>query len=286
MFELIKIAVALAGSSICGLYDLKTTNMLDWLAIAMIIAGFGLHAAESFAAGTLEPMISWLIVVGFFFAFSLFMYYAGYWGGGDGELLIAIGSLLPLGTTGSIFFSLNFFINSFLVGGMYSIAYAIILAAKSNKIRRAFAKNMKGDITQISVLTISVFFIISFSSYLLTQYFFILSLSLQLFLFPFAISVLFFLMLTLYRLAKVVESKGFYKRLRTSQLKEGDMLGQDLPKLKLYKKLIRGLTQEEIKKIRKAKRTVIVREGVRYGPVFPIALAFTLLYGSIFGFVI
>ncbi len=273
MFEFIKIALALGGSSICGLYDLKTTDMLDWLAIAMIVLGFGLHAAESFVTASWEPMIAWLTVVGFFFTFSLFMYYAGYWGGGDGELLIAIGSLLP----SSLLFSLNFFINSFLVGGIYSIAYAVILTAKNNKIKKAFAARLKGDIRPISLLVLSTFSILFIMFYFLTPW---------LIFFPFAISLLLFSMLILYRLAKVVEKVGFYRSVRTSQLKEGDMIGEDLPKLKIYKKLIRGLTKEEIKKIRKAKRTVMIREGVRYGPVFPLALAFTLYYGSVFGFVI
>lgn len=274
MFEVIKVAVALAGSSICGLYDLKTTNMLDWLAIAMIIIGFGIHATESFVTASFEPLVAWLIVVGSFFLFSIFMYYAGYWGGGDGELLMAIGSLLPMGMYGSMLFSLNFFINTFLVGGVYSIAYAIIIAAKNNKIKKTFFANLKGDIAPIFLLALSTFSIL-----FLFFYFFLGQI-----LFPVIISFLLFSMLVLYRLAKIVEKEGFYKRIAASQLREGDMIGEDLPKLKIYKKLIRGLTTEEIRKIRRIKKFVMVREGVRYGPVFSLALAFTLLYGSVFGF--
>lgn len=276
MFEVIKVFLALTGSTVCGLYDLKTTNMLDWLAIAMIITGFGLHVAESFIISSFEPLIMWFVVVGAFFLFSLFMYYAGYWGGGDGELLIAIGSLLPV-YGGSMLFSLDFFINTFLVGGLYSIVYAIVLTIRNPKIKNSFFKKLKRDAYSIFISTLFLFSVLFVFFYILTPH---------MILFPIIISFLFLSMLILYRLAKAVEKLGFYKRIPVSRLREGDMIGEDIPKLGIYKKLIRGLTKDEIKRIRKVKKYVIVREGVRYGPVFPLALAFTLVYGSVFSFLI
>ena len=56
---------------------------------------------------------------------------------------------------------------------------------------------------------------------------------------------------------------------------------EDIPKLKLYSKLIRGLTQTEINKIRKIKKHVYVRDGVRSGIVFPINLLITIIYGNV-----
>ncbi len=42
------------------------------------------------------------------------------------------------------------------------------------------------------------------------------------------------------------------------------MLGEDVPELKLYKKYIRGLTKEEVNKIKKIRKNVVIKEGVRY----------------------
>jgi Flp pilus assembly protein protease CpaA len=127
MFEEIKLAIALIGGMICGLYDLKTSDMLDWLALLMIGLGIGIHAIESYIVGNLYPLIACLVVTACYFLFSLFMYYKGYWGGGDGELLIAFGSLLPLGLNNSQLFSIKYFLSVFIVGGFYSFLYASLL---------------------------------------------------------------------------------------------------------------------------------------------------------------
>lgn len=266
MFETIKLGIALGGSIICGLYDLKTSDMLDALAISMIIAGIGIHAYESYLLSSLEPLLNSLTVGFFFLIFGLFMYYAGYWGGGDGELLVAIGVLLPTGLTGSLSFSLNFFINTFIVGGIYSIIYAFFVAYKNKRIKAEFFKSVKRD-KKIIILTTGV----TFLSFSLLSYIF------GRFIFTIIITSLIFLMFILFRFARVVEKYGFYKKIHVSQLKEGDVIGEDIPKLRIYKKLIRGLTKDEINKIRKIRKYVIIREGVRYGPVFPLALIVTLL---------
>ncbi len=44
---------------------------------------------------------------------------------------------------------------------------------------------------------------------------------------------------------------------------------------------IRGLNQDEVEKIKKNYETVKVREGVRFGPVFTIALIVTVYYGNL-----
>lgn len=277
-FSYIYIALALGGATICGLYDLKTTNMLDKLAIAMIISGIGLHALESLLIGSFMPIILSLVASGAFFAFGFFMYKAGYWGGGDGEILIAIGALVPYApfqpalSPLSLSFSLDFFINSFVIGGIYSILYALAVGASNRKVISAFSKKMKAEAKGTIAVTAGAFLVLTAvsSAFFAGNAFF----------FPAMMSLLLFLLLALFKFAKVVEEVGFYRRVPVSKLKADDMIGEDLPKLGIYKKIIRGLTPQEVAGIRKAKKFVLVREGVRYSIVFAIALAFTLLFGS------
>jgi hypothetical protein len=80
----------------------------------------------------------------------------------------------------------------------------------------------------------------------------------------------------------VFAERAFYRKISTRQLKPGDMLGEDLPKLKLWKRELRGLTAAEISRIRKYKRAVMTRSGVRYTPVFFLALLFLLLLGIVY----
>ncbi len=275
MFEFLRLAIAIVGGAICGLYDLKTTNMLDWLAIAMIISGLFLNAMETVITGSAAPIIFSLSVAAAFFLFGFAMYKAGYWGGGDGELLIAIGALVPVNPFAVVplsiqgfSFSVNFFINSFIVGGIYSILYAGILAARDRKIRKEFYKR----VNEKKGLVLTVFLIVS-------------AFSLSFYSFPYYMHFSLFLlalMPILYLFAKSVEEIGFYRRIHVSELKVDDMIGEDLPDLGIFKKEIRGLTEDEVKRIKKHRRYVTLREGVRYSPVFVISLIVTLVFGGVF----
>ncbi len=282
-FSYIYIAIALGGGIVCGLYDLKTTNMLDRFAIAMIALGLGLHALESLLIGSIMPLVLSLIASGAFFAFGLFMYKAGYWGGGDGEILIAMGALLPYApfqavlSLTSLSFSFDFFVNSFIVGGIYSIIYAGVIGLTNKSVRKAFLKKMRLEAGSTAMLTVATFLILSSILFMFPT-----GLS---FLFPATITLLLFFMLALFKFAKVVEDVGFYRRIPVSKLKVDDMIGEDLPRLRIYKKIIRGLTPREVAMIKRTKKFVLVREGVRYSIVFALALAFTLLYGNFMNFI-
>ena len=71
--------------------------------------------------------------------------------------------------------------------------------------------------------------------------------------------------------AKSVENHVFVRKIPTSKLKAGDVLDDMIWK---------GLTEEEVMKIRKTKKFVSIKDGVRFVPVFPITLVVTLLLGN------
>ena len=86
MFELWYIVIALVGSTFCGLWDLKTSDIPDNVCWLMIALGIGLHGLESYLIGSSLPIINSFIAGTAFLLFGLFMYYTGQWGGGDGGL--------------------------------------------------------------------------------------------------------------------------------------------------------------------------------------------------------
>jgi len=223
MFELLLIAIALIGSFAAGIYDLKTTNIPDKVCIVMIILGLLLYVLNGFLTNDFTTLLNSLLFGGIFLIIGLLMYYAGGWGGGDGELLIAIGILLPsLSFVRTQFpFALSFFINTWFVGAIYSVIYVIVLAYKDKKINKNFVNRIK-----------------------------------------------------------VLLTKGYYRKIPVSKLKTDDMIGEDISRLKIYKRFIRGLTKEEVRKIKKIRKYVIIKEGIRYGIVFPLTLLFTLLFGD------
>lgn len=44
---------------------------------------------------------------------------------------------------------------------------------------------------------------------------------------------------------------------------------------------LEGITEKQLREIKKSgKRFIVIKEGVRFGPAFPLALLFTLFYGD------
>lgn len=267
MFELLLIAIALIGSFAAGFYDLKTSNIPDKLCVLMIIFGLIIHSIYGFQTGDFSILINSFMFGGLFLAFGLLMYFTNQWGGGDGELLVAIGILLPQITViKTIFpFALSFFINSFFIGAAYSIFYSLILSYRNPSISKSFFKAINKPLL---LATLAIFLTLSVVSFFYVRYF----------------SFIFFLMFILilfWKFSKSIE-QGFFKKIPVSKLRVDDMLGEDIPRLKIYKRFIKGLTKEQVIKIKKIKRYIMIREGIRYGLVFPLTLLFTLLLGDIF----
>ncbi len=269
MLELLLIAIALIGSFAAGLYDLKTTNVPDRVCIIMIVSGLILHVLTGIFTKNFSYFINSLLYGGLFLGFGVLMYYLGQWGGGDGELLIATGVLLPnLSLVDTYFpFAISFFINTFFIGAFWSVIFSLYFVYKKPTSAKKFFNNFKNPIT----------FLITLIPLLLS----LLTLS-----FNYLFSLLFlliFILFVFYKFSKVIE-QAFYERIPVSKLKVDEMLGEDIPKLKLYKKYIRGLTKEQVRKIKRYRKYVTIKEGVRYGIVFPLALLFTLLFGDFFLF--
>lgn len=270
MFEPFLLSVTVVGSFLAGIYDLKTSNVPDKLCIAMIIIGLLTHTYTGFMTGDFTNLINSFIFGGIFLAFGLAMYYTGQWGGGDGELLVTIGILVPtLESVQTYFpFSISFFINSFFVGAAYSILYSAIMMYNNRNMLKSFLKKFEGEKTKASM------FVLSF----LAALFFIYSS-----VFPLVITLTIIALVIFQKFAKTVE-QGFLKRIPVSKLRADDTIGENIPKLGIYKTLIKGLTRKQVRQIKKHRKYVVVREGIRYGIVFPLSVLFTMLFGDLIFF--
>jgi hypothetical protein len=160
------------------------------------------------------------------------------------------------------------------VGAIYNIAYAAFLAVSNPKLMSTIRRDIKADSRIFAPLSIgalvavAVLYIISASAVWLLLLLFIVA----------GLPVL-------YRLLKNVEG-GFYTRIPTSRLKTDDMIGEDIPRFGISKRHIRGLTAAEVKKIKKLKAFVTIKEGIRFTPALAIALVITLLIGDLATFII
>ncbi len=273
--------ISLVGTAISGYIDLKTTEIPDEIPLAMVIIGLLIRFGFSLFTGDWRFLFFPALIGAGFFLFGIIMYFTGQWGGGDAKVLGAVGILigtLPEGIVSySIFpFFLNIFFNVFLVGAAYIIVYALLISVRNKKIKKYFLKSLKAGKIEFLVFVSAILIILGLNVFIFWSNFGIV------FLWPsigafFGCMGLYFL----WKFLKTVEKVGFYKKIKTEKLREGDMIGEDVKELDLNKRIIRGLTKEEVDKIRKIKDKIWVREGVRFAPVFFITIVVTILFGNL-----
>ncbi len=278
MLEYIPFSIALAGSSLAGAWDLKTTEIPDIIPHIMIVLGLVFWGIQAFLLNDYWLIAQSALVGGGFLGFGFLMYRFGQWGGGDAKILGAVGFLVPVSilnfpTLAILPFSLGYLLNVFFLGAVYMIVYAVIFALRDRKIIHHFLTNVKSNAKTTSLIFIGVFALFMISTYFLNLQFNISINFLQMFNTALIVSLLSLGLILLWRFVMSVERVGFRRKIPTSKLKEGDVL--------LESKVWEGLTKRQVNKIKKSvKRYVIVKDGVRFGPVFPIALVFTFFVGD------
>ena len=248
----IALIIALLGLAIAGTWDLFTTEVPDEVPYVMLVAGIFIWYINALTFGDFTPLFYSIISGTISLSIGLLMYRQGAWGGADAWLLAATAFLLPI-YNGNIFI-FNFVFNLLVVGSAYMIVYSIALGFMNPHVAGIFYKDMKGN---MKLIIPPFLFAFMFAIYE-----------------PRFTSVLLIIgaLLVFWRYAKVIESHVFRKRIKSSQLKPGDVT-EDM--------IWRGLTDNEIREIRKKKKYVIVKEGVRFVPAFPMTLVVTLLYGNL-----
>lgn len=277
MFEWLLILVAFVGSLAAGIIDLRTTEIPDEIPYIMIAFGIVLHLIEAIATWNYLPILYSFIAGLGFLIFGFFMYYTGQWGGGDAKLLSAVGFLLPvlpsnIGANLFFPFSLSYFFNVFFVGAIYMILYAVVLAFKDRRIWYAFFHELKANSKMLILLNVIISLVLILFGIFAIRYLFGLTF-IELIKIEIKLVLVTIAMFLLWRFSKTVEDVGFKKKIPVSHLRTGDVL--------LEAKLWEGLTKNQVKEIKKSgKKHVWIKEGVRFGLAFSLALLFTLLIGD------
>lgn len=253
------ILFTLALTVIAGYTDLRTTEVPDEIP-ALLIAGslfyWYLHWG---IAGDAYPLLVSLIGGTLLLALGLLLYRASQWGGADAWLLGGIAYALPL-LNGRIFI-IDYIFNFFLVTIIYMAVYSIALGARH---RHAFSL-LRDDLKKSwrIVAGVPAAYAVFVAAMLAAGYF---HPSLLLLLALIAVLMVF------WRYARIIEHSVFKRRIPARQLRVGDVLADG--------KWV-GITHEQAEALRKAKEYVVVKEGVRFVPVFAITLVVTLLLGNV-----
>lgn len=286
MLEILAFVIALLGSSIAAAWDLKTTEIPDWIPHVMIASGLLINGLQSYLLWSYWPLLTSCIVGLGFLGFGFLMYHFGQWGGGDVKILSAIGFLLPTApsfASASFFsfpfpldifkFSISYLFNVFLFGAVYMLVYALAIALMNKGVISEFTRDVKASSKLIIASSAFLFIALIAVGIYMTGMFNLHGNTLSVFINSAVPLVLTISLFFVWKFVKAVENVGFKKRISVRELKVGDVL--------LESKVWEGITEKELRKLKRSgKRYVIIKEGVRFAPAFPIALLITVLFGD------
>ena len=257
MLEIIVIAVV--GTVLAGIWDLKTTEVPDHLPYAMIGIGIFYWIINGLTTGVYTNLMISLLVGTVLLAIGFVMYKKGQWGGADAWILAAIGYMLPV-YDGALFI-FPYIMNFAIVAIAYTVVYALAIGLMNPHLFSLFAKNARKRSWMI-VLPLA-----AFAGSLAVSYSYSIILPLTIFLAFASFIAVFFVY------AKTVENHFFTRKIPVSKLKKGDVL---------EKGNWVGLSDSQVHRLRSSKKYVTIKDGVRFVPVFAITLVVTLLFGNMF----
>ncbi|MFH1787237.1 MAG: prepilin peptidase [archaeon] len=258
--------LALVWIIFASIQDLKKREVANWISFSLIIFALGFRFFYSLFSESFGFFYQGLIGLAIFFILGNLLYYGRMFAGGDAKLMIALGTVLP--------FSENFFINlkvffSFififlLIGGIYGLTFSVFLSLRNfNEFKKQFFDRLKKNkrfsycIMFVGIVLMGVGF--------LEGLFFVLGIIV--FVFPY-----------FYFYAKSVDESCMIKRIKSSELTEGDWLYEDVKiNNKIIKKSWEGLNAKDLGLIKKQNKVVLVRQGIPFVPVFLISFL-VLLY--------
>jgi len=251
-----------------SIQDLKKREVANWLNFSLIIFGFAFRTFYSVIHSDLNFFLFGIIGFAIFFCLAYLFYFIGLFAGGDAKLLMGFGVVLPYANFQEVLFLSIFFIFLlFLLGSIYSLFYSFFIAIKN---KDNFIKKFKGQERKIKLLCVITIFFVLFSL-ILSNYMLLL------------IGVLLFFSFLLFIYLKIVET-FMIKKISPTKLTEGDWLAKDIV---IGKRIIRaravGLTEEEIRFLKRKNKSVLIKEGIPFVPSFFFAFIFMVLALEFYG---
>lgn len=261
MFEAIALALLATGTALAGIWDLRTTEVPDEIPALLISSGIFIWYVYALTVGNFAPLFFSLALGTGTLLAGWFMYRKGYWGGADAFMLASVAFMLPVYRNALFLpaYALNFLVVSSAYMVLYALALGILHPEAFSYLLddlRNHGKVLAGAALAAAVLLGAAVLFVRVPA-------------------PGALAALLgAVAFTLFwRYAKVIEQRIFRRKIPASHIRAGDVLET---------MIWRGITAAEIKDLAKKRKFVVIKEGVRFVPVFFITLLVTVFYGNIF----
>lgn len=249
-----------------------------------------------------DPLL-WSLGIGLFFSvYGWGLYLLGGWGGADAFAMSVLGFAAPYSLSGpGVLHGVDMFVNILLAGFAYTMLFSLYKSFKHEKIWKLTLEKIRGGEKRISLEVIAAGFLSLLGGF--TGSFK-----------PLNYFVLFLVMIFLYRFMKVIQEEAMEREvevekleggevvaknleLETFQSREKNWIGKTLERIRGLEYMpsgleevldgaenrlgypeIVGITQQQIQELeRRNVKQVEVKEGIRFVPVYPVALLLTEL---------
>jgi Flp pilus assembly protein protease CpaA len=245
--------------------DLKKREVANWLNFSLIAFALAYRAFYAIETKNLDFFIFGVIGLAVFICLAYVFYYTKIFAGGDAKLLMGFGIIIPYKSYAAIFpTSLLFVFILLLIGAVYSLIFSILIVLRNKqKFKREFFNVYNKNRIIVILTTIAALIALVFSIF-------------NLIFIPILLLLLTPILMTY---TKSLE-KCMLVVLRPEELTEGDWIESDIKVSKgvTIRKTVHGLTNEDIRILRKYKKKVLVKEGIPFVPAFFIALIVMALF--------
>jgi len=267
-------ALALIWIFFASVQDLKEREVANWLNFSLIIFALGFRFFYSlFSIEGFWFFYQGLIGLGIFFIIGNLFYYTRLFAGGDAKLMIALGTILPISRNFLDNFNIFIlFLAIFLfVGAVYGFLWSLVLTFKNFK---NFKKEFGKKLLKLRKIVYLVFILGLI----------LMALGLFIEIFIFFLGILVFVSPYFYIYAKAVDEACMVKKINSKELREGDWLYKEvkLAGKKSIKATWEGVSNKEIVLIRKKHKSVLIRQGIPFVPVFLISFLILIILGYSF----
>ncbi|MFH1722376.1 MAG: A24 family peptidase [Candidatus Altiarchaeota archaeon] len=264
--------------------DLKTGEIPEKISFGLGGLILIIAASKSILEYDVNYLIQSLFLGIIYFAVGYVLYYLGQWGGGDVKVTASLGCALGfLSANGFSWpsstwvpFQANFFINVAVLSTPYVLIYTIIIGLSKPDLFRKFFNSFR----QEKLMTLV--FISSFAPLLLAAY------TKNLLLVEVYALIPLLVLSTIY--LKIVESEAMRKTISVNDIKEWDIVAEDVKsegKTIAWKRDIEGVSKKQIEEIQKLAeigmipKDITIKWGVKFAPTLLLAFIFTVWKGNL-----
>lgn len=277
--DILLIVIVLVALIIASVSDIKTSEVPDYASYSLVASALGIRLIYSVLSSDWRYFLYGLIGFGAMFAVGAGLYYTKQWGGGDAKLLMGLGAAFatsPFYISEKIPFLLSLLANLFIVGAVYGLIWSsIIIITHWNESFSEWKGSLKKR-KKLHLLVVGFVCILAITSFFMAIFLRAAMIASAVFL-----AVYFYL----YFFVKAAEKVGMHKRIKVSQLTEGDWVAEVI---KVRGKVICspkdiGLEKEQIAALLRAKvKSVLIKQGIRFVPAILIGVIISLIAGNIF----